>query len=141
MAVKKKPATVRKGKPTVYKIPSKAEALAFLETQDLTIDEISTLSIKTLGPLFTNERLTKQDEFAVFNKMAEIEGINEYFRDTMSRDLKRFFAAADQRQQDQIRGAHLRVLYFMSLLNRKDVDDKPSKIPPIGADRYAGGAD
>lgn len=120
---------------------TKEAAINFLESEDLTMEEISSLAIKTLGPLFTNERLTKQDEFEVFNKISEIENVEEYFRDTMSRDLKRFFAATDPKQQEQVRGAYSRALYFRSLLNRKDLNDSPSKLPPIGADRYATGAD
>lgn len=120
---------------------TKESALAFLATQDLTIHEISTLAIDTLGTLFTNERLSKQDEFNLFDKIGEIAGSEDYFRDTMSRDLKQFFAAIDPNQQQQVRGAYLRTLYWRSLLNRKSINDTPNKLPPIGSDRYAAGSD
>lgn len=131
----KEPATTPE--PTI----TKEIALAFLQNEDLTVEDISELAIKTLGPLFTNERLSKQDEFQLFNKISELPHAQDYMRDTMSRDLKRFFAATDPRHQDQIRGAHMRVLYFMSLMNRKDPNDTPGKLPQLGSDRYAGGAD
>ncbi len=119
---------------------TKEDALAFLETQDLSIEEISSLAIKTLGSLFTNETLTKQDEYDVFDRIAEIPGADEYFRDTMSRDLKRFFAAQDPSAQNQVRGAYSRTLYMRSLLNRKD-DGKVQKPLQMGGDRYHVGAD
>ena len=119
---------------------TKEEALAFLETQDVTIEDISSLAIKTLGALFTNETLTKQDEYDIFDKIAEIPGVEDYFRDTMSRDLKRFFAAQDPSVQNQVRGAYSRTLYMRSLLNRKP-DGSVQKPLQMGGDRYASGAD
>ena len=120
---------------------TKEEALEFLGTQELSIEEISGLAIKTLGSLFTNERLSKQDEFNLFEKISEIEGVEEYFRDTMSRDLKRFFAAADPKQQEQVRGAYARTLYFRGLLNRKSPQDDLNKPPQLSSGRYAEGSD
>lgn len=127
-------------KKTPPAVLTKEEALAFLETQDLTIEDISSLAIKTLGALFTNEILTKQDEFDIFDKIAEIPGVEDYFRDTMSRDLKRFFAAQDPSVQNQVRGAYSRTLYMRSLLNRK-ADGSVQKPLQMGGDRYATGAD
>ena len=119
---------------------TKEEALAFLEMQDLTIEDISSLAIKTLGPLFTNEILTKQDEYDIFDKIAEIPGSEDYFRDTMSRDLKRFFASQSDAAREQVRGAYSRPLYMRSLLNRKE-DGSVQKPVQMGGDRYHTGSD
>lgn len=120
---------------------TKEKALAFLEQQDLSLEEVSSLAARTLGPVFSNERISKQDEFEMFNKMAEIPGIKEYMRDTMSRDLKRFFSAIDPKQQDQVRGAFSRALYWLGLMDRKHPNEKGEPLPKLNSDRYAAGAD
>lgn len=119
---------------------TKDEALAVLEEQNLSMEELSSLCIKTLGPLFTNERLTRHEEFELFEKMSAIDGIEEYLRDMMSRDLKRYFAATKD-QQDQIRGAYMRAMYFRAMLNRKNADDDLKRPPLLANDRYIDGAD
>jgi hypothetical protein len=120
---------------------TKEVALKFLAEQELSMEEIAELGMKTLGTLFTNERVSRQDEFQIFDEISKIEGIENYLRDTMARDVKRYFTASDDHGRDQVRGAYARTMYWRSLLNRKDVNDTPSRIPPIGADRYGSGSD
>lgn len=120
---------------------TKEEALAFLSAQKISLEELSELVIDSLGDVMAGEYTSKQDEFNIFEQIGAIDGIDEYLRDTLSRDLKRFFASQDPKQQEQVRGAYARSLYWRSMLHRKTPQDPPNKLPQLGSDRYAYGAD
>lgn len=133
--LKKKTEYVEVSKPL-----TKEEALAFLMTQDVSLDELCDLSIKALGNVFDTTPLSKDEEYVMFKEMGKIEGLSEYMADTMSRDIKRAFGS-DPRVQEQVRGAYSRTLYFRSLMNRKSPDSEPVKPEQLSSDRYAGGSD
>lgn len=56
--------------------------------------------------------LTKEGEDTILADLAGIDGILDYLRDTMSKDIKRYFAAQTEKERDIIRGAFARVAYL-----------------------------
>lgn len=123
--------------PTVL---TKESALAFLKTQDCTMEDISDLAIQTVGPLFADERISREEEFVIFEQMNKIEGLDDYLRNTMSKDVKRYFQASSEKEREQVRGAYARALYFRGLLHKKTLEAPVAKQPHILAnDRYAFG--
>jgi hypothetical protein len=56
----------------------------------------------------------------LYSDMAKIDGLHEFFRETMINDIKRYFAAQTDRERDIIRGAFSRTNYLKNLLDNVD---------------------
>ncbi len=73
--------------------------------------------ILELGNLEENS-LTKEQEVLVFKALSMVDGIQEFFRDTMAKDLRRYFVAQDDKEREMIRGAFLRTEYMRNGIKR-----------------------
>lgn len=89
-----------------------------LEKNPYTEDEVLAMAAEILRPLY-GENIEKGEERKLFDKLLEVEGLGEYLRLTMARDLQRHFVAATPIEQMNIRGAFSRTLYLKSLLTKK----------------------
>lgn len=114
---------------------SKEEALAFLKTQELTVDDLTDLSIRVLGNLFDKDPVHKEDEIRIWQEAKKIEGFSEYLLSTMSRDVKRHFQSFGEAQRE-VRGSYARTLYFLSLLRKRETSEMEKDLPKLGGDRY-----
>lgn len=83
----------------------------------LTEDEVLDLYIQTVdNPLSYN--VTNEDTIEMFKALSRVDGFDEYLRACMGDDIKLYFAASDEKQRDQVRGAYRRAIYFRSMLRK-----------------------
>jgi sulfatase maturation enzyme AslB (radical SAM superfamily) len=85
----------------------------------LTDDELLNEYVRRMRPDTVTDKEFKAKEEEIFDNMREIDGISEYYRETVARDLKRHYASSTPMEQFQIRGATARTLYFKGLLSEK----------------------
>lgn len=69
------------------------------------------------------DEIDKDDEARIWKEISKIDGVAEYFRFMMSRDMKLHFMAPKE-QQDLVRGAFYRTEYFSKLMKKNSVLDK-----------------
>ena len=62
-----------------------------------------------------DNNIDKKEEAKIFEAIANIEGITEYFKATLSADIKRHFTCAKE-QQNIVEGAYSRTMYFYKLI-------------------------
>lgn len=74
-----------------------------------------------INPL--EEITDKEEEKRIFSEIAKIEGITEYFRALMARDMRLHFSAKKE-EQDLVRGAYFRTEYLMKRIKDNGVDNK-----------------
>lgn len=103
-----------------------------------TEEDVFGLALRVLGDVWA-DRVDKKAEKELFSRMAEVDGIQDYLRATLSDDVKRYFQASSEPERDQIRGAFNRTLYFRSLLKAPapKKEEKPKKAKrDLGITRY-----
>lgn len=77
---------------------------------------------KDLNP--AEDELDKLEEANIWKEIAKIEGVSEYFRLLLSRDMRTYFNTPKE-QQDLVKGAFYRTEYFSKLLKKNNsVDTK-----------------
>lgn len=59
--------------------------------------------------------IDKKEESRIFDAISNIDGIKEYFKKTLSSDIKRHFTCTKE-QQDIVEGAYSRTMYFYKLI-------------------------
>lgn len=69
------------------------------------------------------DEINKEDEARVWEEIGKIDGVGEYLRSVLSRDMK-FHFTCPKDQQDMVRGAFYRTEYFSKLLKKHSVVDK-----------------
>jgi hypothetical protein len=62
--------------------------------------------------------LDKDETVRLFAELAKVDGIDDYLRDTMGEDLKRYWLAQDDLARAQVKGAYSRTMYFRGLLKK-----------------------
>ncbi len=67
--------------------------------------------LQDLGNIEDNA-LSQEQEILVFKGLSQVEGLQEFLRDTMVKDLRRYFIAQNDKEREMIRGAFLRTEYF-----------------------------
>jgi hypothetical protein len=55
----------------------------------------------------------------IYKEMANIDGIQDLFRDTMVADLRRYFAATNDHDRDLVRGGFSRTAYLRAQVKRQ----------------------
>lgn len=104
----------------------KKESFRDLEKEPYTDQEILDMFIDTLGDLenaYTDENVEK----SIFKLMNEVEGVQDYFRSVMRRDIKRYMGAPTTAEQILIRGAFNRTAFMKSRLTKKETKVKSLK--------------
>lgn len=76
---------------------------------------------KDINPL--EELIDKDEEARIFSEMSVIDGIQEYFRAVMARDLRNHFSCIKE-QQDIVRGAEQRTEWFAKMVKKHSSVDK-----------------
>lgn len=76
---------------------------------------------KDLNPI--EDIIDKQDEARIFSEMAKIDGLHEYLRLLMSRDLK-FHFSTKKEDQDLTRGAFYRTEWLSKKIKANSLDNK-----------------
>lgn len=99
--------------------------LWFLDKNPLTELEMAELTVKSFD-LYTIDE-NKEEERDLFKRLGEVEGFTQYLRDTMNRDIRRYFNASSPMEQLSARGAFNRTNYLKGLLNRKEAEKKITK--------------
>ena len=66
------------------------------------------------------EVIDKDDEARIWAEIQKIDGISEYLRALMARDMRLHFTAKKE-EQDLIRGAYFRMEYFLKKLRTVDL--------------------
>lgn len=88
---------------------------------DFSDDEIFFILNKSLGYIdILESNIDIEDENKIFKDMSEIDGIHDYFRKTLAKDIKRFFNSQPGPQMLEIRGAYKRTLYFKKKITERD---------------------
>ncbi len=77
--------------------------------------------MEDLNPL--EDIIDKDEEKKIFTELNKIEGLHEYLRCLMSRDLKLHFSCKKE-QQDIVRGAYHRTEYLINLMKKYSSVDK-----------------
>lgn len=101
-----------------------------LEKKPYTEDEILDMFVSVMGKIY-GDKVDKKQEREIFDKIMEVEGVNDYFRDTLGADIQRYYVASTREEQLQVRGAFSRTLYLKGLLK------KQTKKNPLNVTRYA----
>lgn len=77
---------------------------------------------KDLNPI--EDIIDKEEENRIFTEMARVDGLQEYFRLLMSRDMKMNFSALTSKEQDMCHGAFYRMEWLSKKLKSNSLDNK-----------------
>lgn len=84
------------------------------------------------------EKIDKDEERKLFEKLSEIDGFADYLRTTMAHDVQRYFVATTPMEQLLARGAFQRTLYLRGLLKKTNTPKEPKEISKgMKVSRYA----
>lgn len=86
--------------------------LGLIQKNKITDVELSKLIVDKWGEDLDSS-IDKKTEDAIFVKVSEVDGFNEYLRQTITKDIKRYFSALPAQQQE-VRGALMRTAYIRS---------------------------
>lgn len=88
-----------------------------MATKKLTQDEILDLYMETVeNPLDTS---TNKDEmYVLFTLLNGVDGFDEFLREMIGEDMKRYWLAQDDVSRGNIKGAASRSLYFRGVLKK-----------------------
>ena len=67
--------------------------------------------------------IEKEEETRIFTELAKIDGLHEYLRALMSRDIKFHFVCKPE-QQDLTRGAYFRTEWLSKKVKQHSLDNK-----------------
>jgi hypothetical protein len=79
--------------------------------RDLTEIELATKLAEKLGDIDAIE-ITSEASVEIFRALGNVDGLLDYLRDTMCNDIKRYFAATNDKDRDIIRGGFSRTSYI-----------------------------
>jgi len=89
----------------------------------LTEDEILDLYMQTYSDILEVE-VTNEDTVAFFKALSKIPATNTYLRNTMGKDIQRYFIAEDDLSRARIKGAYGRTMYFRAMLKKvREMDE------------------
>jgi len=74
---------------------------------------------KDLNPI--EEIIDTDDEVRIFRELAQIEGLHEYLRAVMARDIRNHFSCQKE-QQDLVRGGYYRAEWFAKKIKSNTID-------------------
>lgn len=102
--------------------------LGYIHESELTEDFLCGEIARMVGDP-TEYTLEKKQEDLFFKDLSRVEGVQEYLRATMARDMQRDFAATNE-QRPIIRGAFARTAYLRSRLSKsgKDAQEVETKL-------------
>lgn len=88
-----------------------------MATKKLTQDEILDLYMTTVAnPL---ESSTNKDEmYALFTLLNGVDGFDEFLREMIGEDMKRYWLAQDDVSRGNVKGAASRAIYFRGVLKK-----------------------
>lgn len=69
------------------------------------------------------EVLNKKDEEVILTELSKIDGLQEYLRALLARDMRLHFTCPKE-QQDLVRGAYYRTEYLMKKISKNSLVDK-----------------
>lgn len=72
--------------------------------------------------------ITKQEEVDIAQGLAQVRGLPEFLRKTLGSDMRRYFSASPA-EQERIKGAFKRTVYFLGLsVPKKNLDHMKNKL-------------
>ena len=77
--------------------------------------ELASKLANLLGDVDSVE-ITKEGTKELFQAMSSVDGLADFFRDTMMNDIRRYFAAQTDHERDIIRGGFARTSYLRAQL-------------------------
>ena len=83
-----------------------------------TENELGSMLSQLLGDV-TEYSIEPAQEKEIFEKLREINGIHDYFRAMIAKDIQRYFMAASDSQRDQVKGAFGRTIYLKNKVSGK----------------------
>lgn len=83
----------------------------------------------------TSYDISAKEEIHIFSDLAKVDGIREYLKATMAKDMQRYFAAPDQKSRDVIQGAFARTSYLRGKLKEVNKPKEVSKLE-VSKKRY-----
>lgn len=83
--------------------------------KELTESELAAKMAALLGDVDSVE-ITEDGVAELFEQLARIDGLTDYLRDIMVKDINRYFAAQNDNERAIIRGGFSRVAYIRSIL-------------------------
>lgn len=77
----------------------------------------SDLCLELARRFYSDDReLDEEQEKKLFESLKHVEGIQEYLRDTLAKDMRRYFAAGTDDERAIVRGAFARTSYWLGKL-------------------------
>jgi hypothetical protein len=114
----------------------KANDVRDLEKNPFTEQELLNMLTKYIPLEFSGDKDFSKTENLLFSKISQVDGIMDYYNETLARDMRRFFAATTEHERWMSRGAYARTVYFKSLTKGKsEAENKPEKTKIVS--RYA----
>lgn len=88
----------------------------------LSEQELMSQFTESLGDLYELDLPNQEAEIKIYKTLAKVDGIHKLLRDTMVKDMRRYFAAQDDRERHLIYGAFSRTSYLYSrIVNLTDM--------------------
>lgn len=94
--------------------------------QTFTDSEICLMFAEMIGDP-SEYTITEKQQREIFDKLSVVEGLNDWLRATIARDLQRYFAAEDDFVRATVKGAIGRTAYLKSLLTKTREVPKESR--------------
>jgi hypothetical protein len=69
------------------------------------------------------EIINKDEEEIILKELGKIEGLQEYLRAVLARDMRMHFAAQNPKEQDMIKGAYFRTEWLKKKIANYSVDN------------------
>lgn len=69
------------------------------------------------------EVIDKAEEELIFRELAKIEGLQEYLRAVMARDMRMYFNSQTPKEQDMVKGAYFRTEWFKKKIATYSIDN------------------
>lgn len=73
-----------------------------------------------VSPLQDIDFHAKAEEL-LFKDLAGVDGFHDYLNSMMAKDMKRYFVAETEAQQNLIKGGYSRMMYFKARLEKKEI--------------------
>ena len=83
-------------------------------------EELFHMVAERLGDLDSLELADQEAEDKVYKGLKAVDGITELLRDTMVKDLRRYFAAATEEERRTIKGGFARTAHWLSKIVKQD---------------------
>lgn len=83
-------------------------------------EELASMLAESLGDINTLSIPDEKEEAKIYKELNAVEGIIDILRDTMVKDIRRYFAAQTEKERDIIRGAFSRTAHWMTKILDKE---------------------